>query len=79
MPPTRVASWGTLAAAASKNFSGAQARWCIENSLTLLGLSRLQLVYLHDPEYTLTFAQAMAPDEFGSMAVLNVSFTFVLF
>jgi D-threo-aldose 1-dehydrogenase len=32
----------------------------VERSLRLLGLDRLQLVYLHDPEHT-TFAQAMAP------------------
>src|SRR5437763_887450 len=42
------------------DFSGAQIRRSVERSLRLLGLDRLQLVYLHDPEHT-TFAQAMAP------------------
>jgi D-threo-aldose 1-dehydrogenase len=41
------------------DFSGAQIRRSVERSLRLLGLDRLQLVYLHDPEHT-TFAQAMA-------------------
>jgi D-threo-aldose 1-dehydrogenase len=42
-------------------FSGAQIRRSVERSLRLLGLDRLQLCYLHDPEHT-TFAAAMAPD-----------------
>ena len=42
------------------DFSGAQIRRSVERSLRLLGLHRLQLVYLHDPEHT-TFEQAMAP------------------
>src|SRR5919201_1380154 len=42
------------------DFGGAQIRRSVERSLRLLGLDRLQLVYLHDPEHT-TFAQAMAP------------------
>jgi D-threo-aldose 1-dehydrogenase len=42
------------------DFSGAQIRRSVERSLRLLGLDRLQLVYLHDPEHT-TFEQAMAP------------------
>ncbi len=33
------------------DFSGAQIRRSVERSLRLLGLERLQLVYLHDPEY----------------------------
>src|SRR5437588_7216919 len=45
----------------TRDYSGAQARRSVERSLTLLGLARLQLVYLHDPENT-TFEQAMAPD-----------------
>src|SRR5918993_462227 len=35
----------------SGDFSGDQMRRSVERSLRLLGLSRLQLVYLHDPEY----------------------------
>jgi D-threo-aldose 1-dehydrogenase len=42
------------------DFSGAQIRRSVERSLRLLGLDRLQLVYLHDPEHT-TFEQATAP------------------
>jgi hypothetical protein len=33
------------------NFSGDQMRRSVERSLKLLGLERLQLVYLHDPEH----------------------------
>ncbi len=33
------------------DFSGDQARRSVERSLQLLGLDRLQLVYLHDPEF----------------------------
>ncbi len=35
----------------SGDFSGEQMRRSVERSLELLGLERLQLVYLHDPEY----------------------------
>ena len=42
------------------DFSGAQVRRSVERSLRLLGLARLQLCYLHDPEHT-TFAASMAP------------------
>jgi len=42
------------------DFSGDQMRRSVERSLHLLGLDRLQLVYLHDAEHT-TFEQAMAP------------------
>jgi D-threo-aldose 1-dehydrogenase len=41
-------------------FSGEQIRRSVERSLRLLGLDRLQIVYLHDPEHT-TFPAAMAP------------------
>lgn len=42
------------------DFSGDQMRRSVERSLRLLGLERLQLMYLHDPEHT-TFEKAMAP------------------
>jgi D-threo-aldose 1-dehydrogenase len=42
------------------DFSGDQMCRSVERSLRLLGLDRLQLVYLHDAEHT-TFEQAMAP------------------
>ncbi len=41
----------------SGDFSGAQMRRSVERSLRLLGLDRLQVVYLHDPEHT-TFENA---------------------
>lgn len=44
----------------TRDYSGAQVRRSVERSLTLLGLERLQLVYLHDPENT-TFEEAVAP------------------
>lgn len=42
------------------DFSGEQMRRSVERSLRLLGLDRLQLVYLHDPEWS-TFEELMAP------------------
>jgi D-threo-aldose 1-dehydrogenase len=41
-------------------FSGAQFKRSVERSRRLLGLDRLQLVFLHDPEHT-TFEAVMAP------------------
>src|SRR5256885_6532023 len=41
-------------------FSGAQMERSVERSLRLLGLERLQLVYLHDPEHA-TFEEITAP------------------
>jgi D-threo-aldose 1-dehydrogenase len=41
------------------DFSGDQVRRSVERSLRLLGLERLQLVYLHDPEHT-TYEAVMA-------------------
>lgn len=41
-------------------FDGAWVRRCVEASRARLGLDRLQLVYLHDPQET-TFEAAMAP------------------
>jgi D-threo-aldose 1-dehydrogenase len=41
------------------DFSGDQIRRSVERSLSLLGLDRLQIVYLHDPEHT-SFEAAMA-------------------
>lgn len=44
----------------SGDFSGDQMRRSVERSLRLLGLDKLQLVYLHDPEHQ-PFAYLMAP------------------
>ena len=41
-------------------FSGGQVRRSVEQSLERLGVDRLPLLYLHDPEH-LTFADGMAP------------------
>ena len=43
------------------DFSGDRVRRSVEESLQRLGLDRVQLMYLHDPEFHLTFAEAMAP------------------
>ena len=45
----------------SGGFSGDRVRRSAAESLERLGLDRVQLMYLHDPEYHLTFAEAMAP------------------
>ena len=50
------------------DFSGEQMRRSVERSLKLLGLVRLQLVYLHDPEYE-SFEHLMAPG--GAVEVLR--------
>lgn len=42
------------------SFTGGQMRRSIERSLRLLGMKRLQLVFLHDPEH-ISFAEAMQP------------------
>lgn len=52
----------------SGDFSGDQVRRSVERSLRLMGLDRLQLCYLHDPEHT-TFESAMAPG--GPVEVLT--------
>ena len=45
---------------ASGDFSGARVRRSLEESFHRLGISRAQLVYLHDPEH-ISFAEGMAP------------------
>lgn len=50
------------------DYSGAQIKRSVERSLRLLGLDRLQIVFLHDPEHT-TFANVMARS--GPLAVLQ--------
>ena len=49
-------------------FTGAQMRRSVERSMRLLGLSQLQLVYLHDPEH-ISFEEAMQPG--GPVEVLR--------
>ena len=43
------------------DFSGEQMRRSVERSLRILGLDRLQIVHLHDPEHS-TWEQITAPD-----------------
>ena len=50
------------------DFSGARARRSVAESRQRLGLDRLQLVYLHDPE-RISFEEAMAPD--GPVAAMR--------
>jgi D-threo-aldose 1-dehydrogenase len=50
------------------DYSAEQIKRSIERSLKLLGLERLQLLFLHDPEHT-TFEAAMAAD--GPVEVLH--------
>ncbi|MDP9480615.1 MAG: aldo/keto reductase [Actinomycetota bacterium] len=50
------------------DFSGEQMRRSVERSLHLLGMDRLQLVYLHDPEHE-SFEHMMAPG--GPVEVLT--------
>lgn len=45
----------------TRDFSGERVRRSTEESLTRLGLDRIQVMYLHDPENYMTFAEAMAP------------------
>jgi D-threo-aldose 1-dehydrogenase len=52
----------------SGDFSGDRVRRSVEESLTRLGLDRVQLMYLHDPEFFLTAEQALADD--GPVAAL---------
>ncbi len=50
------------------DFSGEQMRRSVERSLKLLGLDRLQLLYLHDPEH-ISFEEGMRPG--GAVEVLQ--------
>ena len=54
---------------AGGDFSASQARRSVERSLRLLGLERLHLLYLHDPEYAVqSFEELTAPG--GAVEVL---------
>jgi D-threo-aldose 1-dehydrogenase len=43
------------------SFGAARVRQSFEESLQRLGLDRIQLLFLHDPEYAVTFDEAMGP------------------
>jgi D-threo-aldose 1-dehydrogenase len=68
LPPGVVLATKVDADPATGDFSGARVHRSVEESLERLGLDRVQLMYLHDPEYHLTFEEAMADD--GPVAAL---------
>ncbi|WP_062347444.1 aldo/keto reductase [Herbidospora yilanensis] len=43
------------------DFSGERVRRSVEESLERLGVAHIPVMYLHDPEYHITFEEAMAP------------------
>ncbi|MEV6862390.1 aldo/keto reductase [Streptosporangium subroseum] len=45
----------------SGDFSGERVRRSVEESLERLGVDHMPMMYLHDPEYHVTFEEAMAP------------------
>jgi len=46
---------------ADGSFDGARVRQSFEESMQRLGLGRIQLLFLHDPEFAITFDEAMSP------------------
>jgi D-threo-aldose 1-dehydrogenase len=62
LPPGYVLATKADRDPASGDFSGEQTRRSVERSLRLLGLDRLQLVHIHDPEWSKqSFEEFMAP------------------
>jgi len=61
MPPGFVLATKVDADPDTGDFSGDRVKRSVAESLGRLGLDRVQLMYLHDPEFHLTFAEAMAP------------------
>ena len=61
LPPGFVLATKVDAHPDTGDFSGERVRRSAEESLERLGLDRVQLMYLHDPELHLSFAEAMAP------------------
>jgi D-threo-aldose 1-dehydrogenase len=68
LPPGLVLATKADADPVTGDFSGDRVRRSVEESLERLGLDRVQLMYLHDPEFHLSFAEAMAPG--GPIAAL---------
>jgi D-threo-aldose 1-dehydrogenase len=60
-PPGFVLATKVDADPVTGDFSGERVRRSVAESLERLSLDRVKLMYLHDPEYHLTFAEAMAP------------------
>jgi D-threo-aldose 1-dehydrogenase len=61
LPPGFVLATKVDADPGTGDFSGERVKRSVEESLERLGLDRIKLMYLHDPENHLTFAEAMAP------------------
>jgi D-threo-aldose 1-dehydrogenase len=61
LPPGFVLATKVDADPVTGDFSAERVRRSVAESLTRLGVDRVELMYLHDPEYHLTFAEAMAP------------------
>jgi D-threo-aldose 1-dehydrogenase len=60
LPPGFVLATKVDADPDTGDFSGERVKRSVEESLERLGLDSVQLMYLHDPEYHLTFTEAMA-------------------
>ncbi len=70
LPPGYVLATKTDRDPKTGDFSGEQTKRSLERSLRLLGVDRLQIVHIHDPEYaTTTFEEMMAPG--GAVDVLQ--------
>jgi D-threo-aldose 1-dehydrogenase len=61
LPPGFVLATKVDADPDTGDFSGERVKRSVAESLERLGLDRVELMYLHDPEYHLTFTEAMAP------------------
>jgi D-threo-aldose 1-dehydrogenase len=61
VPPGVVLATKVDADPETGDFSGDRVRRSVEESLARLGVSSVQLMYLHDPEYHVSFEQAVAP------------------
>ncbi len=61
LPPGFVLATKVDADRETRDFSGDRVRRSVEESFERLGISSCPLMYLHDPEYYLTFEEAMRP------------------
>jgi D-threo-aldose 1-dehydrogenase len=61
LPPGFVLDTKVDADRTTRDFSGDRVRRSVEESFERLGISSCQLMYLHDPEYYMSFEEAMKP------------------
>jgi D-threo-aldose 1-dehydrogenase len=61
LPPGFVLDTKVDADRKTKDFSGDRVRRSVEESFERLGITSCQLMYFHDPEYHMTFEEAMRP------------------